>query len=289
MAEWEHLDVEANGLSFHCVTQGEGPLMLMLHGFPECWYSWRHQIPAMASRFKVVAPDMRGYNLSDKPEGVQNYTIDKLTADIAGLIGAFGYEKAHIVSHDWGGVVAWQFAAAYPGMVDMLCVMNAPHPAVYAQSILGGDFKQLLRSWYIGFFQIPKLPEAAFSAFDYAVIDRFFKGWAVRKEAFSDEDLAVLKEACARKGALTSGINYYRALGRNQKAFKELKDFPRIYRETLVIWATDDWALGTELTFGMEPWFGEGKLRIRHIPRCSHWVQQEQPDLVNEYMQEFFQ
>jgi len=161
MAEWEHRDVEANGLSFHCVTRGEGPLMIMLHGFPECWYSWRHQIPATASRFKVVAPDMRGYNLSDKPQGVENYTIDKLIADVAGLIGAFGYEKAHIVSHDWGGVVAWQFAVALPGMLDKLCVMNAPHPAVYAQDILGGDFKQLLRSWYIGFFQIPKLPEAA--------------------------------------------------------------------------------------------------------------------------------
>ncbi len=287
MTEWEHVDVKANGLNFHCVTQGEGPLVLMLHGFPECWYSWRGQIPPLSRNFRVVAPDMRGYNLSDKPAGVKNYTGEKLTADVAGLISAFGHKKAHLVGHDWGGVVAWQFAAAYPEMLDRLAVMNAPHPAVFARNILGGNVRQLLRSWYILFFQVPRLPEFLLSAFSYAMLDRSFRGWAVHKEAFTEEVMAELKGACAREGALTGGINYYRAIGRDPRAMRRSLDFPVIESPTLLIWATEDRALGTELTFGMEPYFGEDKLRIRYVPDCSHWVQQEQPALVTEYLEEF--
>ena len=127
---WQHEYVEANGLKFHCVTQGEGELVLLLHGFPEFWFSWRHQIPFLARRFKVVAPDMRGFGQSDKPEGVESYSTDKLINDVKGLIEAFGETKAHVVSHDWGGAVAWIFAIAYPQHLDRLVVMNAPHPAV---------------------------------------------------------------------------------------------------------------------------------------------------------------
>ena len=127
--EYEHVNVTANGINFHCVTLGDGDLVILLHGFPECWYSWRHQIPSLARRFKVVVPDMRGYNLSDKPENIDDYSISILTTDVRDLISAFGYDKAHIVAHDWGGAVAWMFAVMYPKHLDKLVVMNAPHPA----------------------------------------------------------------------------------------------------------------------------------------------------------------
>jgi pimeloyl-ACP methyl ester carboxylesterase len=282
---WKHVELEANGIRFHCVAQGEGDLVVLLHGFPEYWYSWRHQIPWLSRRFKVVAPDMRGYGDSGKPEGVTSYSMDKLVGDVKGIIEAFGYTKAHVVSHDWGGAVAWVFAIAYPQYLDRLVVMNAPHPAVFAKNLAGNPM-QLLRSWYMFFFQIPYLPEALLSSHDFYFLKRSFKGWAINKDAFSDEDLKELAGAAARPGALTGGINYYRAMMRN-RAFLAVRDsFPKIARPTLLIWAEDDKALGKELTYGLDRYF-TGELRIRYIPNCSHWVQQEQPLVVNQYLDEF--
>lgn len=293
-AGWEHVRVRANGLDFHCVTQGEGDLVLLLHGFPEFWYSWRHQIPFLAKRFKVVAPDLRGYGESDKPEGVSSYTMDKLVGDVRGLIDAFGAENAHVVSHDWGGAIAWMFAATCPDLLDKLVVMNAPHPVAFVRELMGNP-RQLMRSWYMFFFQMPRLPEAVLRANDYAMIKRSFRGWAIDKSAFSDDDLEELTRAAARPGALTGGINYYRAMMRgnmkmmikNRKALSSPGGFPRIKRPTLLIWAEEDRALGKELTYGLEPYFEGDLLRIRYVPNCSHWVQQEQPMVVNQYLDEF--
>jgi pimeloyl-ACP methyl ester carboxylesterase len=285
---WTHRTVETNGINLHCVVQGEGPLVILLHGFPECWYSWRHQIPVLAERFKVVAPDMRGYNLSDKPSGVESYTMNKLTNDVAGVIEAFGCEKAHVIAHDWGGAVAWMFAVTYPDMLDRLVAMNCPHPAVFAKDLLSNP-RQLLRSWYMFFFQIPGLPEAAFRAFDYAQLRRAFTGWAIDKAAFSAEDLDELAKAASQPGALTGGINYYRAVFRGMKLSgmrAMATSFPRIKSPTMIIWAEEDRALGRELTYGLDPYF-ETPPVIHYIPNCSHWVQQEQPLLVNEYLEEF--
>src|SRR5262249_2077021 len=142
----------------HCVVDGAGPLVVLLHGFPECWYSWRHQIPALAPRFRVVAPDLRGYNESDKPAGVAAYSLTELVADVHGLIEAFGERGAVIVGHDWGGGVAWTFAMEHPEATRRLVVMNCPHPAIFAEH-LRTDPRQLARSWYMFFFQIPGLPE----------------------------------------------------------------------------------------------------------------------------------
>jgi len=288
---WEHQMVEANGINFHCVTQGKGQLVILLHGFPECWYSWRHQIPFLAQRFKVVAPDMRGYNLSEKPEGIEAYGTDKLTSDVKALIEAFGRKKAHVVGHDWGGVVAWLFAMSYPEHLYKLAVLNCPHPAVFTRSITSNP-RQLLRSWYMFFFQIPRLPEAIIRSFDYYFIQRVFRDWAIDKSAFSDHDIEELKKAAAQPGALTASINYYRAMMRNYVAMRrrgdreEMGDVPRIKSPSLLIWAEDDRALGKELTYGMDPYFEDG-IRVRYIPNCSHWVQQEQPLLVNQFLDEF--
>ncbi len=290
--DWKDEFVEANGIRFHCVTQGEGELVLLLHGFPECWYSWRHQIPFLARRFKVVAPDLRGYGRSDKPEGVSAYTLDKLVGDVKGLIEAFGAPRAHVVSHDWGGAVAWMFAVSHPELLDRLVVMNAPHPAAFARELSAG-LRQLKRSWYMFFFQLPHVPEAAFRANDYAVLKRSFRGWAIDKSAFPDEVLDELAREAGRQGALTGGINYYRAMMRgNLKQMMRNREaltfgFPRLSRPTLLIWAEEDRALEKELTYGLDRYFEEGMLTIRYVPTCSHWVQQEQPLLVNEFLDEF--
>ena len=157
---WKHEYADVNNIRMHYVTQGKGPLMLMLHGFPEFWYSWRHQIPVMARRFKVVAVDMRGYNQTEKPVGVANYRIEVLARDVADLIRALGYEKAVVVAHDWGGGVAWPFAMAYPEMVDRLIVLNCPPPGVLMDHFQHNR-AQLKRSYYMFLFQVPRLPEAA--------------------------------------------------------------------------------------------------------------------------------
>jgi pimeloyl-ACP methyl ester carboxylesterase len=272
----EHLQVDVGSVRLHCVTRGEGQLVVLLHGFPEFWYSWRHQIPHLARSFKVVAPDM----------SVAEYSLDRLTADVKGLIEAFGEKSAIIVGHDWGGAVAWSFAMAYPSYVDRLVVLNAPHPAAFARQIRTNP-RQLRRSWYMFFFQIPVLPEMALSAFDYYVLKRSFSDWAINKEAFTDEDLDVLAAAASMPGALRGGLNYYRAMMRNPKALGALlKNVPVIESPTLLIWAEEDRSLGMELTYGLTPYFSDG-ITVKYIPDCSHWVQQEQPVVVNEMLDDF--
>lgn len=273
-----------NNVRLHYVTQGEGKLVILLHGFPEFWYSWRHQIPVLAPHFRVVAPDMRGYNDSEKPKGVAHYRLDLLTADVMGLVRAFGEERAVIVGHDWGGGVAWAFAAHYPQATERLIVLNCPHPNAFQQH-LRANLRQLRRSWYIFFFQLPYLPEFGVRLSLRRFVERAFRGMAVRKEAFPDEDLQRYVEALKKPGALTAAINYYRAGFRDFLRHGE-RQFPQITSPTLLIWGEEDVALGKELTCNMEPYFTD-RFEIKYIPNCSHWVQQEQPELVNQYLLEF--
>lgn len=281
---WQHGSAYVNGVRLHYVSQGQGQLVILLHGFPEFWYSWRHQIPALAQHFRVVAPDLRGYNDSDKPRGVANYRVDILTADVMRLIRAFGEEKAIIIGHDWGGGIAWAFAATYPQATERLIVMNCPHPGPF-QKHLRSNWRQLRRSWYMFWFQVPWLPELAIRLSSRYFIEQVFRGWAIRKEAFSDEDLRCYVEALEKPGVLTAAINYYRAAFRETVRNGE-RHFPQIVCPTLLIWGEEDAALGKELTYDMEPHF-TNHFEIKYIPRCSHWVQQEQPALVNQYMLEF--
>ena len=281
---WQHGYTRVNGVRLHFVTQGEGPLVVLLHGFPEFWYSWRHQIPALAQHFRVVAPDLRGYNDSEKPPGVANYHIDTLAADVVGLIHAFGEEKAIIIGHDWGGGIAWVFAAAYPQATEKLIVLNCPHPAAF-QHHLKTNWRQLRRSWYMFFFQIPWLPEFGIRLNLRWFVEKAFRGMAIRKEVFTDDELQKYTEALQKSGALTAAINYYRAAFRERMRHGE-RAFDKIKCPTLLIWGEEDTALGKELTFGMESCF-TNRFEIRYIPHCSHWVQQEQPELVNRYMTEF--
>jgi epoxide hydrolase 4 len=280
---FRHEFVSANGIRFHVVTAGEGPLVVLLHGFPQFWYAWRHQIPALATRFRVAVPDLRGYGQTDKPPKVSDYALPTLSTDVKELIGALGEKKAHVVAHDWGGAVAWDVALRYPEVVDRLAVLNCPHPAIFGKT-LRSSFSQLRKSWYMFFFQLPWLPEAFLRL--GKTTENVFRGMAVRKDTFTDEDIAKFREAIRIPGAASAMINYYRAIfrsfGEMQRIEREAK---KISSPTLLIWAEDDVALGKELTVGMEPLF-TNSFRIHYVPKCSHWVNEEQPELVNRLLLE---
>lgn len=277
---WQHEYITTNGIKLHYVTQGEGPLMLMLHGFPEFWYSWRHQIPEFAQDFKVVALDLRGYNDSDKPNEQSAYVVDEFVLDVQGVIKGLGYEKCVLVGHDWGGIIAWNFAYSHPEMIERLIILNLPHPAKFAQGFTTPQ--QLLKSFYVFVFQLPWLPELLLQSSDYQLIETAFKGMAIDKTTFTKADIDAYKDAAAKRGALTAMLNYYRNIFQH----KMLKpDWGILEVPTLMIWGEKDTALGKELTYGTEAYVRD--FQIKYIPNCSHWVQQEQPKLVNQYMREF--
>jgi epoxide hydrolase 4 len=278
---WKHDFITTNGIKLHYVTQGEGKLMLMLHGFPEFWYSWRHQIPEFAKDYKVVALDLRGYNESDKPQQLEAYNIQELRQDVAGVITGLGYENCILVGHDWGGAIAWNFAYYYPQMVEKLIVLNIPHPAKLVEGLRMPQ--QLLKSWYIFFFQLPFLPEWLIQSNDYQLIAEGLQRMAIDKSTFSLADLEAYKDAAAKRGALTAMVNYYRNIfqGLLQDSLKQKElEIP-----TLMIWGENDAALSKELTYETAKYVKN--LTIKYIPNCSHWVQQEQPQLVNQYIREF--
>jgi len=277
--EWKHEYILSNGVNLHYVTSGSGPLMLMLHGFPEFWYSWRHQIREFARDYQVVALDLRGYNDSDKPPKKSAYKIAELSKDVAGVIRGLGYQNSVLVGHDWGGAIAWHFAYAYPEMLSRLIVMNMPHPAKFYAGLRRRQ--QLLRSWYIFFFQLPLIPELRLQRSDYqAMVDVMTKS-AIDKSAFTQADIEAFKQAAAKPGALTAMLNYYR----NINIILRQRNWGMLDIPTLMIWGEKDIFLGQELTYGTEEYLRN--LQIKYIPNCSHWVQQEQPLLVNQYMREF--
>ena len=278
----EHYFIKTNGIQLHSLRKGDGKLMLMLHGFPEFWYSWRHQITEFSQDFHTVAVDLRGYNDSDKPAKLKAYAMSELIIDIKGVIEALGYPDCILVAHDWGGAIAWEFAYAYPQMVEKLIVMNMPHPAKFVVGLKTPQ--QLLKSWYVFAFQIPWFPEFFIQLNNYQAIADVFKNMAVDKNAFSEADLNAYRHAAAKPGALTAMINYYRCIFKSLFLGNDLRwkilDIP-----TLAIWGEADTAFGKELTYGTEAYVKDWQ--IKYIPNCSHWVQQEQPGLVNSYMRNF--
>jgi pimeloyl-ACP methyl ester carboxylesterase len=302
----EHRFVDTNGIRLHCAVDGDGPLVVFLHGFPESSYSWRHQMAALAPRFRVVAPDLRGYGDSDKPERVEAYDLKELVADVAGLIEAFGEKWAVIVGHDWGGGVAWQFAVDRPQMTRRLVVMNCPHPAIFSEHLRSNP-RQLAKSWYMFFFQIPWLPETLLGLNGAWPVANAIRSSAVRKDAITDEDLARAREAASRPGALRAAINYYRAVFRSEEAQAGLppwlrrfihgdaapvptrlrpEDWPKVTAPTLLIWGEQDVALAKELALGLER-VVSAPFEVKYIPDSGHWVQQEAADEVNRLLLAF--
>lgn len=262
---------------------GEGDrLALLLHGFPECAHSYRYQVPRLVSLgYRVWAVNMRGYGRSDRPRGRRAYTIDRLEQDVTDLIDASEARSVLLVGHDWGGVVAWSYAMHGPRSLEHLVVLNCPHPAAMRRRF---SLEQALRSWYIGFFQLPALPERFLSAHACRAIERIVRGTAVHPEYIGDDDVAVLRENAERPGALTAMLNYYRALPFSYSELSRRRT-RIIDTPTLLVWGERDKALGKELTYDTSRYVKD--LSVRYLPDASHWVQQDAPAAVNAALESF--
>jgi len=281
--------VQTRGLRFE-VTMAGGPsdkLALLLHGFPECAHSWRYQIPLLAQLgYRVWAPNLRGYGKSDRPSDVSDYRLDKLEQDVADLIEASGSKSVLLVGHDWGAVIAWTFAMYHANSqaaaLERLVIMNVPHPLRMQQGLR--TLKQLRKSWYMIFFQIPGLPEKLLSMNNYEAVGRAFRDSAVNKELFTDDVLEAYKKNAAEPGGLTAMLSYYRALPRSIPLAQK-RGVPVIDTKTLMIWGEQDIALGKELTYGTDKLVRD--LTVRYIADASHWVQQDAPVKVNAMLSAF--
>jgi epoxide hydrolase 4 len=267
----------------HYVEAGDGPLIILLHGFPEFWYGWRRQItPLTTAGFRVVAPDMRGYNLSSRPVGVAAYDDDRLAADIRGLVHERGAKSALLVGHDWGGTVAWATAMNHPEVVDRLAILNAAHPRRLLQGLRTP--RQLRKSWFFFYFQLPGLPERHVRARHW----RFFRSFlhAARPGAFTPQEIERYIEAWSQPGAATAMINYYRASVRQSPKRAEAQLRP-IQAPTLVIWGQRDRYLGPELA---EPDRADvpNLDRVERLPDASHWVHHDEPERVTQLLIDFF-
>lgn len=270
--------IHANGVDFNVATAGEGErLALCLHGFPESSFSWRFQIPLLTQLgFRVWAPDLRGFGQTSKPAGVGSYSQETLEADVAALIEASGAKEVVLIGHDWGALIAWNYAMFGRVPIAKLIVMNVPHPAILAEQIF--NLRQLLRSWYIFFFQLPWLPEWLLSRNNCAAIAASIRDTAADKTRFSADILRVYQQSAAQPGALTAMVNYYRAAVRNFNKMKK-RGARQITIPTLFLWGEADKVLGIECTYGTEKHVDD--LTFHRLPHVSHWIQQEAPEQVN--------
>lgn len=268
---------EVNGLRLQMAVAGEAgrPLVILLHGFPDLWQGWHLQIPALeAAGFRVVVPNQRGYGKSDKPRGIAAYDIDRLAEDVLGIADAESASTFHVVGHDWGGIVAWWVAAQYPDRVARLVVLNAPHPGIFHTYALRHP-RQLLRSWYVAAFQLPWLPEKLLSAANYKLLFKSVQNTSL-PGIFDDGDRRYLVAGWSEKHALTSMLNYYRAIARRS---------PRSLQKRM--------SVPTLIQFGKrdpteEPGLAEASLQqcehgeLVWLERARHWIQREEPNEITE-------
>jgi epoxide hydrolase 4 len=278
-----HRYLAVNGVNLHLVEAGDpdGPLVVLLHGFPEFWYGWRHQIPFLAEQgFCVWAPDQRGYNLSDKPDDPAAYSLDVLAADVAGLIQSSGRKQAVVVGHDWGAAAAWWTAVCYPQMISRLNILNVPHPVVMSQTVRQ-NWRQLGKSWYIFYFQLPFLPELMLRAGNGRGLADTLRRSA-RPGTFSDADLHEYREAWSRPRAMSGMLNWYRAALRHRPA---RRDSIRVTVPTQIIWGARDAFLETELAAKSLELCDDGRLTL--IQQATHWVQHEEAAQVNQLLLQF--
>jgi pimeloyl-ACP methyl ester carboxylesterase len=280
------------GIRLHCAEAGEdgAPPIVFLHGFPEFWFAWKDVLPAFADRWHAVAPDLRGFNLSSRPEAVEAYRADRLVADLDGLIRGLGHERAVVVAHDWGGAIAWSLAIAMPQRVSKLVILNAPHPVPFAR-LLADDPAQQAASAYMNWLRRPGA-ETALAADGFALFDRFFVGGAPAPW-FDAATRAAYHEAWARPGGIVGGLNYYRASplyppDGDDPGAKRLKLDPSrfvVEVSTMVIWGERDRALLPALLDGLDALVPE--LVVERLPDCSHWLAHEAPQRVAALIRRF--
>lgn len=280
--ELEDTFITTNGIRLHVVQTGpkSGVPVILLHGFPENWRCWSHQIPALVGAgFRVIVPDQRGYNLSDKPKGIRKYCFDELVKDVLGLIDALDYEKVNLVGHDWGAGVAWLLAYHHPDRLNRMGILNVPHPLVMRR-FLTRDLEQIRRSWYIFFFQLPWLPEMGMRANDWRGAERALRG-SGKIHTFTDEDIRRYKESWSQPGGMTAMVNWYRALRYETKLPKEM----RIKVPTLMMWGMKDFALSHRMARPSMDHVDQGNLIF--FEDATHWVQHDAAEEVNHYLIDF--
>ena len=290
--------VTVNGVRLHYVSAGSGPLMLFLHGFPEFWYEWKNQLAEFGKDHLAVAPDLRGYNLSEKPADVDQYRMSSLVEDIRGLAEKFSPNKKFVlVGHDWGGAVAWSFAIAHPELLEKLVIVNAPHPAVFGR-LLATDPAQQMASQYMLMFRGPQA-ESMLTGNNYGTLVSIVLGPGLASGAFTEEDKAEYLKAWAQPGALTGGLNYYRANRVGPPAPGQGPETPPVAASTppptpasfavkvptLVIWGEKDTALLTSNLDTLDQFVPA--LTIKRVPEGTHWVVHEKPAEVNGYIRDF--
>lgn len=290
---WRHHVADVGDLDLHYVTAGDpaDEAVVLLHGFPECWWAWRHHVDPLADEFRVIVPDMRGYNLSDSPDGVEHYRFESLTRDVAGLVRAEGHESAHVVGHDWGGVVAFGVGLQHPDLLDKLVVLNAPYPGAFRAQYTP---RQLLRSWYVVFFQLPWVPERLLAARDFALLERLFRTAPAVPNAYTDEDVRRYKQAWAQPGSLGAMIDYYRAFG--DEARQRIlagggggggggDSTGDIRAETLLLWGERDRALGPQVPRAIARTVDD--VSVEYYPEATHWLHAEFPERTAEDVRGF--
>lgn len=288
MIVYDHEMIKTNGVTLHVVLAGprDGAPVILLHGFPEFWHGWRHQIDFLAERgYRVIVPDQRGYNTSEKPPQIEAYRIGELARDVTGLMDALGYAQTYLVGHDWGAAVAWWVATKYPERLKKLAILNVPHPILTAQAYREGNLRQLLKSWYIFFFQLPWLPETLLAANGARGLEQALRG-SSRPDTFSEGDYAEYRKAWAQPGAITAMLNWYRAAryipaGRSSGERAPL----RISVPTLILWGEQDVALEKSLAEKSAAICENGKLVF--FPNATHWVQHDEAAAVNQHLAAF--
>ncbi len=287
-----HNFAELDGVRLHYVEQGEGPLLLFLHGFPEFWYAWNKQLAVFGRDFHAVAPDLRGYNLSSKPDGIAYYKIDFLLQDIRGLIQHLGCSNCILVGHDWGGFLAWIFAALFPHMVEKLVIVNASHPAIFLRELRDNPAQRQASQYMVLFRNTPAL-EQVLAADNFAALEQLFVQPAIAHGYFTEDDRKAYLEAWSQPGALAAGLNYYRAaeLGPLEsgapvpEALAWMLANLLIHAPTLVIWGERDTYILPSNLNGLEQFVPD--LQVKRIPDASHWVVHEKSALVNTCIREF--
>lgn len=270
--------VKANGLSFNVALAGpvDGIPVILLHGFPDAWFGWRPQIERLSkSGFRVIAPDQRGYNTSDKPESIDEYRIDNLVEDVVSIASELGHEKFALAGHDWGAGVAWMVALKYRDRVSHLSILNVPHPKVF-QSYVRKQFSQMLKSWYILFFQVPRLPE---------ILSRMNNWYVVLNQmpGLDEEEKEEYRKAWSQPGAFTAMLNWYRAAVRHEpkELGEAILDIP-----TLIIWGKEDRYLDYEMAELSLDYLSNGSLKL--LQDASHWVMYDESEKVSSLLIEHF-
>lgn len=274
---------QIGGVRLHYAAAGDGErLVVLLHGFPECWFSWRYQIAALSDEYTVVAPDLRGYNLSDKPARASDYEIEKLVDDVCGLIRHFGRERAAVIGHDWGAAIAWALAFKHPEYLWKLGALQVPPPAVWRKNQTA---RQFLASWYMFFFQIPVLPELVLKFDNYKLLENALKNSTAEPNFFTDAEIAEYKKAWSEPQALTAMLNYYRA-NILKRFFGKQTPTTKIRVPTVFIYGERDQAVLPETVRGVGEMIDAQYEEFR-VPTSAHWVQQEAAEAVTEILREF--